>query len=158
MKKWIGIPLMMALLIPISSQGQPQEEVPPLAQQIAENIQQAVQSYKNDEVVKGATILCDVVLMTRPSSAWPEGFTEALDSAKDSFQKTNFSEGVASIKKAIKIFKPDYLTSSEESTGQLANIAQIILNKIESAVENFKVGNADQAVLLILESLTLLSP
>lgn len=149
---------MIALILSISCQGQPHEEVPPVAQQIAEKIQQAVQSYKEDKVIEGAALLCDVVLMTRPRTSWPEGFAEAVDSAKGNFQTTNFSEGVGFIEKAIKIFKPDYLTSSSEDTGQVASIAQVILNKIEYAVENFKAGNADQAVLLILESLTLLAP
>ena len=158
MKKWIWLPLIMALILSISCQEQPQEEAPLVAKQIAEKIQQAVQSYKDDKVIEGAALLCDVILMTRPRTSWPEGFVEAVDSAKGSFQKTNFSEGVGFIEKAIKIFKPDYLTSSGEDTGQVANVAQVALSKIESAVENFKAGNADQAVLLILESLTLLVP
>jgi len=52
MKKWIWIPLIMALILSISCQGQSQEEVPPVAQQIAEKNQQAVQSYKDDKVIE----------------------------------------------------------------------------------------------------------
>ena len=149
---------MMLLVLVISTQGRTQEEIPPLGQRIAENIQQAVLNYKDNNVIEGAALLCDVVLMVRPRTSWPDCFTEAIEMAKDSFLKADFSQGVGSIKEAIMIFKPDYSTPSSEKTAQAANIAQLTLDKIKSANENFKAGNADIAVLLILESLILLSP
>ena len=157
MKKRIWMLIMMPLVLVISSLGQPQE-LPPLAQQICEKTQQAILYYKENNVIKGAALLCDVVLMVRPRTSWPDGFTEAVETAKGSFLKANFSNGVGSIKKAIIIFKPDYSRPSYDKTGQVANIAQLTLEKIKSALEKFKAGNADQAVLLILESLILLSP
>ena len=158
MKKWIWIPLLMVLILLQSTMGQSQEKIPPVAQQIAEKIQMAIQSYKVDKVVEGATLLCDIILMTRPYTSWPQGFLEAIDFARGSFQETNFSEGVGSIKKAIEIFEPDSTPSSGDAEGPVGNISKVILNKLETAIENFKVGNVDQAVLLILESLALLTP
>jgi len=149
---------MMLLVLVISIQGRTQKEIPPLGQRIAENTQQAVLNYKDSNVIEGAARLCDVVLMVRPRTSWPDGFTKAIETAKDSFLKADFSKGVGSIKRAIMIFRPDYSTLSSEKIGHVTNIAQLTLDKIKSANENFKAGNADQAVLLILESLILLSP
>ena len=158
MKKWILILAAMFLILPLGIQTRDLQDVPPVAQQIANKTQLAIQNYKEDKLLEGATLLCDVVLMTRPLNSWPEGFAGAIDSARSTFQKGQFSEGVGHVKRAIKIFKPDYSSSPEEGGGSLAPIAQLILNKIESAIENFKTDDADQAVLLILESLALLSP
>ena len=158
MKKWILIPLVVTLILPLCTQGLITQEVPPVVQEIANKIQQAVQSYRDDKVIEGATLLCDVVLMTRPRSSWPEGFAEAVDSAKDSFQKANFPEGVGHVKKAITIFKPGKTSPSSKDAGQLGSVAQAIMNTIRSAVENFQAGNADLGVLQILESLALLAP
>ena len=148
----------MALILPFLVQARVLQDVPPIAQQIADKIQTAIRNYKEDRVPEGATLLCDVVLMTRPRTSWPEGFAGAVDSARDSFQKAALSEGVGHVKRAIRIFKPDYSVSSGQGGGSIGAIAQLILNKIEAAIENFKAGDADQAVLLIMESLALLSP
>jgi hypothetical protein len=158
MRKRIPIIIGVVLILPLWFQARVLQDIPPLAQQIAEKMQLAIQNYKEDKVPEGATLLCDVVLMTRPRTSWPEGYAEAIDSAKDSFQKAAFSEGVGHIKRAIKIFKTDYSDSSDKDSGSIGAIAQLILNKIETAIETFKSGNTDQAVLLILESLVLLSP
>jgi hypothetical protein len=158
MKKWIPILLGMVLFLPSRIQTRVLQDIPPLAQQISEKMQLAIQNYKEDKVPEGATLLCDVVLMTRPRTSWPEGFVGAVDSAKKTFQKGQFSEGIGYIKQAITIFRPEYPTFAEEGSRSPANIAKLILNKIESAIENLKAGDADQAVILILESLTLLSP
>jgi len=158
MREWKWILIAITLILPSWIQARVLQEVPPIAQQIADKTQQAIQNYKEDKVPDGATLLCDVILMTRPRTSWPEGFTGAIDSARNTFQKGQFSEGVGHIKQAIKILKPEYPTSPEEGDGSLADIAKLILNKIETAIEKFKAGDADQAVLLILESLALLSP
>ena len=158
MKKWILILAAMLLILPFGIETRDLQDVPPVAQQIAGKIQLAIQNYKEDKVPEGATLLCDVILMTRPRTLWPEGFAETVDSAKSMFRKGQFSEGVADIKQAIKIFQPEQSTSSGEGDGQVANLARVILNKIESALEKFKAGEADRAVLLILESLALLAP
>ena len=158
MKKWNLILIAIFLILPFGIQTRDVQDIPPVAQQIAEKIQLSIQNYKENMVPEGAALLCDAVLMTRPRDSWPEGFAEAIDSAKIRFSKGEFTEGAGNIRQAIKIFKPEQSPSSPEEDGQIGNLAQSILNKIESAVENFKIGEADKAVLLILESLTLLAP
>ena len=158
MRKWNVLLVVGILVLPFWVQAHVFQDVPPVAQQISEKIQLAIQNYKEDKIPEGAILLCDVVLSTRPRTSWPDGFAETIDSARNIFQKGQLAEGIGHIKRAIEIFKPDHETSSEKGDGSMAAITQLVLNKIESAVENFKSGDADLAVLLILESLTLLSP
>ena len=158
MRKSKALLLSVGLILPLWIQARNFQDVPPLAQMIAENLQAAIQNYKDDQVPEGAMLLCDVILMTRPEASWPEGFTDAVDSAKDFFERAAFSEGAGYIKRAMKIFNPDYSEPSDQSGGSMAAIGRLILNKINTAIENFKAGDADQGVLSILESLALLGP
>ena len=158
MNKWIVFLASGVLILPLCLPARNLQEVPALAQQILDMTQKAIQNYKEDNVTEGATLLCDVVLMTRPRDSWPEGFFGALGSARESFRNAAFPEGVSHIKRAINIHKPDHMDMSAVTSGSKAAIAQLILTKIESAIENFKTGDADSAVLLILESLALLNP
>lgn len=158
MRKWNLVFLTAGLILTSWAQARIGQDVPPVAQQVAEKIQTAIQNYKDGKIPEGAASLCDVVLKTRPASSWPGGFEAAMGSARGMFLKGQFSEGVGFVRQAIKLFKPDYEEAPAEGSGSTAGLAQLALNKIESALENFKTGNADQAVLLILESLTLLGP
>lgn len=158
MNKWIVLLALGILTLPLWMQARELQEVPALAQQILDMTQRAIQNFKDDNVSEGATLLCDVVLMTRPRESWPEGFSGAMDSARNSFRNADFPEGVSHIKKAIKIHNSDYAETSGETDGSMAAIGRLILKKIEAAIENFKEGDTDSAVLSILESLALLSP
>ena len=158
MKRWILIIVVMVFILPFCLLACNSQDVPPVAQQIAEKIELAIQNYKENRVPEGAILLCDVVLMTRPLDSWPEGFAGEMDSAKSSFQKADFSDGVGHVTQAIKIFSPDSSLLAQGESGVPGPLAQIILNKLETSIENFKAGDADQAVMKILESLSLLSP
>ncbi|NQT80625.1 MAG: hypothetical protein HQ555_09590 [Candidatus Aminicenantes bacterium] len=158
MKRWIWISLVISLILPLCGQDQRKEEIPPLAQEIANKISLALQKFEKGRATEGVPLLLDVILLTRPRSSWPDGFAGAIESAKDSFQNANYSEGTGYVKQAMGLFEPDKPRHIERNNGQISNIADTILNKIQSALEGFKTGNADQAVILILESLALLGP
>lgn len=158
MKKWIWIPVVISLILPMCSQKQATEEIPPVAEEMANKISLAIKNFEEGSVSEGAPQLLDVVLLTRPRSSWPDGFADAVESAKSSFKENNFSEGIDSVKKALKLFNPDMTEQTGETEGRITNLAEILRNKIQSATEKLKEGEADQAVILILESLLLLGP
>ena len=158
MKKWIWIPVVISLILPMCNQKQATEEIPPVAQEAADKISLAIKNFEEGSVSEGAPQLLDVILLTRPRSSWPDGFVEGVESAKSSFKENNLPEGIDGVKKAVKLFNPDMTEQSGETEGRNINLAEILLIKIQSAAEKLKEGEVDQAVILILESLLLLGP
>ncbi|MBN1272022.1 MAG: hypothetical protein JXB26_07085 [Candidatus Aminicenantes bacterium] len=160
MKKCLIFCLVFALILPLLSRNpaQAQEKISPLAQTVKNKMAAAVDNYKEGRITEGAILLLDVVKLVRPESSWPAGFIQNINSSREAFKEEKITGGVAYVKTAIGILKPGYSMLTAQEKGGIANIAQTVLSKIQSAGEYFKTGKADEAVVCILESLLLLGP
>jgi hypothetical protein len=185
MKKWIVIAILILIIILLSCQKQKTEEPAvlekakgteesyPIAEKIRANLLGALDHLEKGNIDKGALLLLDAVLLTRPSEKMPERFENKILAAKDQFQQRNYGEAVELISGALTIYKssPDLQnkrdkekrteieqTHKKEDPSQIAPIAELMRSKILSALDEFKKGNADKGVIFILESLQLLSP
>jgi hypothetical protein len=174
MKKWIVIAILILIIILLSCQKQKTEEPAvlekakereesyPIAEKIRTNLLTALGHLEKGNVDKGAELLLDAILLTRPSEKMPEGFENKILAAKDQFQQKNLAEAVELVTESLLIFKtgadlPGEKDKKEELT-QIAPLAQLMRSKILAAMDEFKKGNANKGVIFILESLQLLSP
>lgn len=182
MKKWMWISIFILLIFLLFCQKQNQEQpasienpqepekISSIAQEIENNIQSAISSLAEGKVDEGANLLLDAVLLTRPSGSWPDNFENSIQEAKEQFQDMNIQKGVELISDALQLMKPAPETTKEkakEETKEIkqvqkrdkpAPVAQLIRDKILRARKEFKEGNADKGVILLLESLLLFSP
>lgn len=185
MKKWIVIAILILIIILLSCQKQnleepailekakEREESYPIAENIRTNLLTALDQLENGNIDKGALLLLDAVLLTSPYENMPEGFENKILASKDQFQQRNYAEAVELVTEALLIFKiganlpgekdKEEITDIEqaqkkEELSQIAPLAQLMRSKILSAMDEFKKGNANKGVILILESLQLFGP
>jgi len=180
MKNWIWIAVLILVIILFSCQkkqepaevekSQEEEKIFPVAQEVENKISSAVANLEEGKVVEGAQLLLDAVLLTKPGEYMPEGFEGKILMAKDQFQSGNMGDALESISDALQLIKPPSDTTGQEDTEEpkeaeqvqkrevVAPVAELVRNKILAASEQFKEGNANQGVILILESLLFLGP
>jgi len=170
MKKWIWIPILILLIILLSCQKQNKEEPFPVAQEVENKILSSLDQFKEGKVAEGAGSLMEAVLLTEPSEYKPEGFENKILAAKDLFLEGNIFNGIELVSEALQLIKsPSDIkgekdkeepgdTESVQKKDEPGPIAELVRNNILSALEEFKKGNADQGVILILEALLLLAP
>ena len=181
MKKEILISIFIVFIIMISCQGQnkdesgtlenTQEEQPyAVAEKINSNILSAMDELKNGNVIEGADLLLEVVLLTKPKEYMPEGFENKISLARDQFQEGNLSEGIKLASEALLIIESSGDTIEGKGKEELKQveqiqekdntppIAEIVSHKILAAHQQFQSGNADKGVILLLESLQLFGP
>lgn len=94
MKKWIWIPILIILFILLSCQKKNTEEQFPIAQEVENKILSAMDVLKEGDADKGAELLLDAILLTKPSAHMPEGFENKIISAKNQFQGGDIDKGV----------------------------------------------------------------
>ena len=182
MKKWIFIAILILIIILLSCQKQKEgeqtvlekttgkEESYQIAERIGTNLLTALDQLEKGNIDKGAELLLSAVLLSRPSENMPEGFENKILAAKVQFQQRNYAEAGELITEALLIFKTSADIPSEkdkkqrtdversqkkEEPPQIAPIAELTRGKILAAIEEFKKGNVDKGVILILESLQL---
>lgn len=180
MKKWMLIPLLILIvLLLISCQkqkteeqailDQPQEEkIAPIAQEVEDKILSAMDNLSQGKVGQGANLLLDVVLLTKHGEQMPDDFEDKILTAKDQFQSGDIAKGSELASEALLLFKtttevpeekePPAGLEQEPEKEESALIAEKVRGNILSAKEEFKKGNVDTGVILILESLSLFAP
>ena len=185
MKKWMLIAILILIIILLSCQKQNTEEPAvlekangkedsyPIAAEIGINLLTALNKLEKGNIDKGAELLLDAVLLTRPSENMPEGFENKILAVKVQFQQRNYDEAVELISGALLIFKTSAdlpgekdkeegtdieQTQKKKEPFQIAPIAELMRSKILSAMNEFKKGNADKGVIFILESFQLFGP
>jgi protein involved in sex pheromone biosynthesis len=182
MKKWLIIPILILLFIIFAckKQGeqaemraaktdkQLQEQDAPIAQEIATNLDTTIKAFQAGNAAGGAAKLLDTVLLVKPRESWPEGFESAISQAKEKFQAGQFSAGVGLVSDALALIRPP--AQAEEEKEEVAGedvesqerepapMAEAVRNKILAAGQEFKEGNGDEGVILLLEALELLGP
>jgi len=180
MKTWIWIAVLILVIILFSCQkqtesakgGKPLEEdkIFHVAQEVEGKILSALTNLEQGKAVEGAQLLLDAVLLTKPGEYLPEGFEYKILMAKDQFRLGNMGDALGSIKDALLIIKPpsDVKTEKDKEKPKEAEqvqkkeaaapVAELVRSKILAASQQFKEGNADQGVELILEALLLFGP
>lgn len=185
MKKWMWVSIFVILIFLIFCQQQKEEEpatlekpqekekISSIAKEVNNKIQSAISSLAEGKVDEGANLLLDVILLTRPGGSWPGNFENSILEAKEQFQGGNIQQGVELISDALKLMIPAAEASKEKvkeeskdveqeqkknEPARIAPIAEIMRDKILAAREQFKGGNTDKGVILILESLLLFGP
>ncbi len=182
MKKWLIIPILILLFIIFAckksreqaemraakTDQQLQEQIAPIAQEVASNLDSAIKAFQAGNAADGATKLLETVLLIRPRESWPEGFESAVSQAKEKFQAGQFSAGVGLVSDALALIREP--AEAEEEKGEAvgeevepqekepAPVAEAVRNKILAAGEEFKEGNGDTGIILLLEALELLAP
>ena len=180
MKKWIWIPILIILLIIFACQKQEEtkgsvqqevvEGIAPIAQGIEQRMSASLEQFEQGEVHAGVSLLFEVVEMTRPGESFPEGFLDMLSEARMDFQAGDYQGGVIQVTQARELFeasleispsteadKTEVVEETKEDV-QVAPVASMIKNKIESAREMFKQGDSDRGVIMIFEAIELLAP
>lgn len=182
MKKGIGIPIIMGIIIMISCQQQNKDvsgtlgdsqqkgEVYAVAERINANIFSAMDELKNGKVAESAELLLEAVLLTKPEEYMVEGFEKKISSARHQFQDRNITDGVELVSDALRMIESGEGPLEREGKEELERVeriqkknapppvAEIVKNKILAAQQEFQKGNADKGVVLLLESIQLFSP
>lgn len=180
MKSWIWIAILILVVILFSCQRkqepisvkkpQGEEKIFPVPQEVENKISLAMDNFTKGEVIEGAQLLLDAVLLTKPGEHMPEGFEDKILMAKVQFQSGNMGDALGSISDALLIIKPlpdvktEKVKEEPKETEQVqrkeavAPVAELVRSKILAAREQFEEGNADQGVVLILEALLLFGP
>jgi hypothetical protein len=185
MKKLILIPVFILIIMLLFCQKQNKEElvslekaqekerIAPIAKEVENRISSAINNLEKGNVTEAANLLLEAILLTKPSEYLPDDFEEIILAAKEQFQAGNIHKGVELVSEALMIVKSDSEIKEErdraepKDVGQpqkkdepppIAPIAEMVRNKILAAREEFKKGNADKGVILILESLQLFGP
>ena len=182
MKKWMLIAILVLFVILFSCQKQNKEELAsldktqkkeeifPAAQEVDNKIVSAIDNFEKGKASEGADLLLDAILLTWPSEYMPEGLENVILSAKDQYQHGNYGKAGELISEALLLIKSgsDAADTKEKKEPEDAEhvqrkekpspVAELLRNKILAAREEFKKGNADKGVELLLESLQYLSP
>jgi hypothetical protein len=182
MKKWMWIAILALLVILFSCQkqnkeelaslekAQKKEEIFPVAQEVENKILSAISNFEKGKASEGADLLLDAILLTKPGEYMPEGFENKILSAKERFQQGNYGKAGVLISDALLLIKSgsDVTDTKEKKDPRSVEhiqrkeksspVAELVRNKILAAREEFKKGNADKGVELLLESLQYLSP
>jgi radical SAM superfamily enzyme YgiQ (UPF0313 family) len=184
MKEWMLIPILILLIILLSCQKQnkeelsslekPQEqekeEIFPVAQEVEKKLVGAIENLQKGKVADGAGLLLEATLMVKPGEYWPDEFENTILLAKEQFQNGNLKKGIDLSSEALLLINPladmpDEEVKEEPMEAEQAQkkdepspVAEIFRDKILLAKEEFKKGNAENGVILILEAFQLLSP
>lgn len=182
MKKWIWIPVLILLIIIFSCQKKnkgelassekvpEKEEVSPVAKEVDNKILSAINNFEKGRASEGANVLLEAVLLTKPSEYMPEDFESTILAAREQFKDGNIPKGLELISEALLLIKTDAGITAEKAKEELKDeeqvkrkdepgpVAELVRNKILAAREEFKKGNAEKGVILILESLLLFGP
>lgn len=149
---------------------QNEEKISSIAQEVENKTSLAISNFAEGKVDEGANLLLDVILLTRPSGSWPDNFENSILAAKEQFQEGKIQKGVELISDSLQLIKPATDIPKEKAKkepkdveqvqkkDEIAPVAKLIRDKILAAREEFKEGNADKGVILILEALQLFSP
>lgn len=152
---------------------QNEEKISSIAKEVENKTSSAISNFAEGKVDEGANLLLDAILLTRPSGSWPDNFENSILTAKEQFQEGKIQKGVELISDALQLMKSTTDISLEKAKkdpkdaekvqkkdepARIAPIAEIMRDKILAAREQFKEGNADKGVILILEALQLFSP
>jgi hypothetical protein len=180
MKRLIVIPVMLLLVILFSCQKKDEaaeasmeivdkpEPVAPIAMEVKELLDGALESFASGEIATGAESLLDAVLIVKPMEDYPEGFTEKINSAKEYIKSGDLGKGLEKISDASQLIKSvsseaeekveaeEEVKSDEEMTP--VPLAAIFKEKLLAAQDEFKKGNADSGIHFILDALLLLGP
>jgi hypothetical protein len=145
-------------------------EIFPVAQEVENKILSAIDNFENGKASEGADSLLDAILLTKPSEYMPEGFENLILSVKDQYQHGNCGKAGELISEALQLIKSgsdavDKKDKKEQKSVEHIQrkekpspVAELVRNKILAAGEEFKKGNADKGVILLLESLQYLGP
>ncbi len=182
MKKWMWITILVLLIILLSckkqnrgeltslEKAQKKEEIFQVAQEVDNKILSALGNFEKGKASEGADSLLEAILLTKPSEYMPEGFENKILSAKEQFQHGNYGKAGELISEALLLIKSgsDITdTKDKKETESVEHIqkkdepspvAELVRNKILAAREEFKKGNTDKGVILLLESLQYLGP
>lgn len=185
MKKWMWISIFILIISLLFCQKQTREEqaslekpqdaekMSSIAQEVENKTSSAISSLAEGKVDEGANLLLDAILLTKPSGSWPGNFENSILAAKEQFQEGKIQKGVELISDALQVMKSTTDMPKEkvnqdpkdaekvqkkDESARIAPIAEIMRDKILAAREQFKEGNADKGVILILEALQLFSP
>ena len=174
MKKWLWILVLIILVFllccqkqnkeetTLIKQKQEKEEIVPVSQEVKNMLLSAMDRLKEGKLAEGAGSLLEAVLLTKPNEYMPEGFEDKIIEAKSHFQEGAVKKGVESVSKALELINPEEEKQIDVEDVQMeeepAPIAEIVKNKILSAIEQFKEGNSSEGVVLVLEALQLFSP
>ena len=185
MKKWMWISIFILIIFLLFCQKQTREEqaslekpqdaekIASIAQEVDNKTSLAISNFAEGKVGEGANLMLDAILLTRPSGSWPDNFENSILAAKEQFQEGNIQKGVELISDALQLMKPSTdipvekakkepedveKVQEKDEPSRIAPIAGIMRDKILAAREQFKEGNADKGVILILEALQLFSP
>ncbi|GAJ00935.1 unnamed protein product, partial [marine sediment metagenome] len=103
MKKWMLIAILILIIILLSCQKQNTEEPAvlekakgkeesyPIAAEIGSNLLTALDQLDRGSVDKGAALLLDAVLLTRPNENMPQEFENKILASKFKFQQRNYA-------------------------------------------------------------------
>lgn len=156
-----------------SEKPQSEEKISSIAKEVENKTSSAISNLAEGKVDEGANLLLDAILLTRPRGSWPGNFENSILTAKEQFQEGKIQKGVELISDALQLMKSTTDISLEKAKkdpkdaekvqkkdepARIAPIAEIMRDKILAAREEFKEGNADKGIILILEALQLLSP
>jgi hypothetical protein len=177
---WITILVLLIILFSCQKQkkeelaslekAQKKEEIFPVAQEVDNKILSALGNFEKGKASEGADSLLEAILLTKPSEYMAEGFENKILSAKEQFQHGNYGKAGELISEALLLIKSgsDITDTKDKKEPKAVEhiqrkdepspIAELVRNKILAAREEFKKGNADKGVILLLESLQYLGP
>ncbi|MFC2158530.1 hypothetical protein ACFLT9_11895 [Acidobacteriota bacterium] len=141
-----------------------QENVTPVAQSVASNLDKAENFLSQGAVSQGVSLLLDVTLMVYPEQRMPAGFKDHIQTAKKAFISQEFPAGCEHAAQALDLWKKGFeLSDDAEGTGTTESktpgpIAELFKNKLIESRQQFKQGRADVGVAKILEAILFLSP
>jgi len=167
---WLFVVLVVGLLFSGCQKKQAQSPVPepakptvaPLAQNVDTILTAAVSRIENSEVSQGVLLLLDAIMATRPTELWPNGFVQTIAVCRDHFQKNDFRSGGEAASRALATLgfsaNPASPQGTSATSGQIPPLAERVKAGIVAAKEEFKKGNADDGVVIILQTLQMLAP
>ena len=135
----------------------PAETISPVAQDVENRMSEAMELMAKGQATEGATLLLDVILLAGPRATFPEGFETLITQARERYQAGSLSEAVETISRALDLLQPPQ-QQIKERKGEIAPLAEKFRENILAAKQEFRKGNADQGIRLILISLKLLAP
>jgi hypothetical protein len=164
MKKWMLIPIILIIVLLTFCQNKRA-----VSQELKNKLDSAIIHFQESKISEGIEFLIDGILLVKPSQDWPEGFVDALESAKEKFKDRNFVEGNQFVSEAFSMIQPQKkksvegeIISEDDSPIQIerkpAPLAALLQEKILSAKEKFQMSDAEGGIVLILEALKLLAP
>jgi hypothetical protein len=127
-------------------------------------------NFSQGKIGEGADLLLDVILLAKPRAQIPDDFGNKILAAKDRFQSGKIAAGSELASEAFLLFKTATEVATEADEEKPAELepepeteepyptAEKVRANILSAKEEFKKGEADKGILLILESLSLFAP